>query len=132
MNFRKNISDNLSICLSLACILHCIALPLLIIILPTFSSFWINNENVHVILVILAIPISLFAMTKSLTKHHNYKCIFLGLIIIIFVSCLLQTPTRIENATFINNSILQQKFDKQISKLDNMIKRMDNTLSNIN
>ena len=78
MNFRKNISDNLSICLSLACILHCIALPLLIIILPTFSSFWINNENVHVILVILAIPISLFAMTKSLTKHHNYKCIFLA------------------------------------------------------
>lgn len=62
-------------------------------------------------------------------KH--YKCIFLGLIIIIFVSCLLQTPTRIENATFINNSILQQKFDKQISKLDNMIKRMDNTLNNI-
>ena len=62
---------------------------------------------------------------------NHYKCIFLGLIIIIFVSCLLQTPTCMENATFINNSILQQKFDKQISKLDNMIKRMDNTLSNI-
>ena len=76
--FRKHISDNLSICLSLACILHCIALPLIIVILPSFASFWINNENVHVVLVILAIPISLFAMAKSLTKHHNYKCISLA------------------------------------------------------
>ena len=31
-----------------------------------------------VFLVLLAIPISLFAMSKSLRKHHNYKCIALA------------------------------------------------------
>ena len=76
--FKKQISDKLSICLSLCCILHCIALPLLILMIPSISSFWINDENVHIVLVILAVPISLFAMGKSLRVHHNYKCISLA------------------------------------------------------
>ena len=78
IHFKKQIGDKLSICLSLCCILHCIALPVLILIIPSISSFWINDENVHIVLVILAVPISLFAMGKSLRVHHNYKCILLA------------------------------------------------------
>ena len=36
------------------------------------------DESVHVVLVMLAVPISLFAMGISLRKHHNYKCIALA------------------------------------------------------
>ena len=77
---KKQFSDKLSICLSLCCILHCIALPVIILMIPSFASLWINNEKVHVILVLLAVPISLFAMAKSLRIHHNYKCIGLAVI----------------------------------------------------
>ena len=77
---KKQFSDKLSICLSLCCILHCIALPVIILMIPSFASLWINNEKVHVILVLFAIPISLFAMAKSLRVHHNYKCISLAVI----------------------------------------------------
>jgi len=77
---KKQFSDKLSICLSLCCILHCIALPAIILIIPSFASLWINNEKVHVILVLFAVPISLFAMAKSLRIHHNYKCISLAVI----------------------------------------------------
>ena len=77
---KKQFSDKLSICLSLCCILHCIALPVIILMIPSFASLWINNEKVHVILVLLAVPISLFAMAKSLRVHHNYKCISLAVI----------------------------------------------------
>ena len=77
---KKQFSDKLSICLSLCCILHCIALPAIILMIPSFASLWINNEKVHVILVLLAVPISLFAMAKSLRVHHNYKCISLAVI----------------------------------------------------
>ena len=48
--------------------------------IPSFASLWINNETVHVILVLFAVPISLFAMAKSLRIHHNYKCISLAVI----------------------------------------------------
>ena len=48
--------------------------------IPSFVSSWINNEKVHVILVLFAVPISLFAMAKSLRVHHNYKCISLAVI----------------------------------------------------
>ena len=77
---RKQFSDKLSICLSLCCILHCIALPVVILMIPSLASLWINNEKVHVILVLFAVPISLFAMAKSLRVHHNYKCINLAVI----------------------------------------------------
>ena len=77
---KKQFSDKLSICLSLCCILHCIALPVIILMIPSFASLWINNEKVHVILVLFAVPISLFAMAKSLRVHHNYKCISLATI----------------------------------------------------
>ena len=81
MNFtqvKKQFSDKLSICLSVCCILHCIALPFLVLLIPSVASFWINDESVHIVLVILAVPISLFAMGISLRKHHNYKCIALA------------------------------------------------------
>ena len=77
---KKQFSDKLSICLSLCCILHCIALPVIILMIPSFASLWINNEKVHIILVLFAVPISLFAMAKSLRVHHNYKCISLAVI----------------------------------------------------
>ena len=77
---KKQFSDKLSICLSLCCILHCIALPAIILMIPSFASLWINDEKVHVILVLFAVPISLFAMAKSLRVHHNYKCISLAII----------------------------------------------------
>ena len=77
---KKQFSDKLSICLSLCCILHCIALPAIILMIPSFASLWINNEKVHVILVLFAVPISLFAMAKSLRIHHNYTCISLATI----------------------------------------------------
>jgi len=77
---KKQFSDKLSICLSVCCILHCIALPFIIIMIPSVASLWINDESVHVLLVLMAIPISLFAMGISLRKHHNYKCIALALI----------------------------------------------------
>ena len=77
---KKQFSDKLSICLSLCCILHCIALPVIILMIPSFASLWINNEKVHVILVLFAVPISLFAMAKSLRIRHNYKFISLAVI----------------------------------------------------
>lgn len=76
----KNITDKFSICLSMCCIMNCLALPILTVLLPSISSLWINDEIVHVYLVLLAIPISLFAMVKSLKVHHNYKCISLAVI----------------------------------------------------
>ena len=76
----RNITDKFSICLSMCCIMHCLALPALILILPSISTLWINDEQVHVYLVLLAIPISLFAMAKSLKIHNNYKCIALAVI----------------------------------------------------
>ena len=77
--FSKDyITDKLSICLSLFCILHCIVLPVVIILIPSISSFLINDENVRIFLVLLAVPISLFAMLKLLKKYNNFKCISLA------------------------------------------------------
>jgi len=45
---------------------------------PSISSLWINNEQFHLYIVILAIPFSFFAMFKNLKKHNNLKCIIMA------------------------------------------------------
>ena len=35
-----------------------LTLPAIILMIPSFASLWINNEKVHVILVLFAVPIS--------------------------------------------------------------------------
>ena len=48
MNSMKFFSDKLAIGLSLTCAIHCIALPFLLIGLPSFAALNLDNEAFHV------------------------------------------------------------------------------------
>lgn len=56
--------DATAVCLSLACLVHCLALPLLVTALPIVGSL-AENELVHRLLVLLALPVSLWALVRG-------------------------------------------------------------------
>lgn len=56
--------------LSTLCILHCLAIPLLISVLALSIPFR-ENETVHVILVLTAAPATLWVMYRSLQRGHH-------------------------------------------------------------
>jgi predicted neutral ceramidase superfamily lipid hydrolase len=56
--------DIASMSLSGLCVIHCLALPFVIVALP-FLGIFANNDWVHPILVIIAAPLSLWAIISS-------------------------------------------------------------------
>ena len=79
MNSIQTIADKTAIGLSLACTLHCVALPLLVVSLPAATALNLTDEAFHLWMLIAVIPISLFSLTMGCKKHKNYSVMLLGL-----------------------------------------------------
>ncbi len=86
MNKLVDIGDKTAICLSLLCVLHCIALPLLLILLPAASSIaFLDDEKFHLWLVFAVAPISIFAVAMAYKHHRQVKIMMINIIGIFFL-----------------------------------------------
>lgn len=56
--------DAIALTLSGACLMHCLVLPFAAVLFPVFASA-AQAEWVHFVLVALALPISIYALTKA-------------------------------------------------------------------
>jgi len=77
----KNIialSDKLAISLSFLCTIHCLALPLLLVMLPSLAALPLADEAFHLWMVIAVIPVSAYALTMGCTKHKRYHLLLIG------------------------------------------------------
>jgi hypothetical protein len=69
--------DKVSIGLSLLCSLQCLAIPLLVVFLPTVS--FLSGEGLHNILLVLVLPISGYALTLGYKQHQNVTVLLIGI-----------------------------------------------------
>ena len=70
--------DGLAISLSLLCAIHCLFVPSFIILAPSFLSISFNNEFIHYLILVLAIPISIYALSIGYRAHKNLSMVFIG------------------------------------------------------
>ena len=85
--FLKNIYyDKFAIGLSLLCTLHCLALPLLMLLLPTVSAVFLADEGFHSYMVMMVLPISSFALWVGYKQHHSFKILLQGVTGLIILS----------------------------------------------
>ena len=73
MNNIESYTNNLAIGLSSFCVMHCLATPLLIVLLPSFMATQLESEAVHAWLLIGVIPTSLFSLFMGCRKHKSYR-----------------------------------------------------------
>lgn len=83
--------NRLGIVLSTACVLQCIAVPVLVTLTPTVAVLSAVHHSLHPLLVMLAIPVSLFAFLLGHRRHRSIipllisipglLCLMLGLIL---------------------------------------------------
>ena len=66
-----NVISRISIFLSSLCVLHCLATPFILIMLPALSAFF--SETVELILVLSVIPLSLAGFFPTWQRHKNYR-----------------------------------------------------------
>lgn len=121
----SQIWDAMAVGLSGLCIVHCLALPLLVLALPMLGSLS-ENEWVHRLLIGAALPVSLLAVTRS-GQWHRWDVALPGLLGLIllgiaaFVSRLevYEVPMSVVGATFLAFAHLRNgRFGHRHSKVD--------------
>jgi hypothetical protein len=71
--------DRFSIGLSALCLLHCLAIPLLVSITPVIATFAFADESFHLALIALVVPTSALALGLGCRKHRGLRVLALGL-----------------------------------------------------
>ncbi|MEO0412101.1 MAG: MerC domain-containing protein [Pseudomonadota bacterium] len=74
--------DKMAVFLSVLCIVHCLAIPLLLVVFPTALTGAAHTDMTHYVLFIAAFPLSVFAMFYGYRTHKRarYSLVaFLGL-----------------------------------------------------
>jgi hypothetical protein len=68
---RPRFADMLGIGLSLTCLIHCLALPLLILFAPALGTWIAMPEWVHAAILMLALPAATLAMKDGWRRHRR-------------------------------------------------------------
>ena len=71
--------DRSAIGLSFLCVLHCLAVPLTLILVPSLAALPIADERIHLLLVLLVLPTSTVALTLGCRQHGLKHILFWGL-----------------------------------------------------
>ena len=68
--------DKTAIAFSSLCVLHCLALPLLTVLLPTLAILPFDQELFHLAMVACVLPTSIYAITMGCKKHKKLSIAF--------------------------------------------------------
>ena len=68
---RPRLADLTGLALSLTCLLHCLALPLLLLLAPALSRWVALPEGVHAVILLLALPAAAIAMRDGWRRHRR-------------------------------------------------------------
>ena len=89
MNKLQSLSDKSAIGLSLLCTIHCLAMPLALVLLPSIAGLPLADETFHYWMLIAVLPVSAYALTMGCKKHQRYRLLFVGgvgLFILVFAA----------------------------------------------
>jgi len=68
---RPRLADLTGLVLSFTCLIHCLALPLLLLIAPALSRWIALPEGVHAAILLLALPAAAIAMRDGWRRHRR-------------------------------------------------------------
>ncbi|AKE52037.1 MerC domain-containing protein [Kangiella geojedonensis] len=80
MQNPQPISDKIAISLSLACAVHCLITPFLLVAMPSLAVLGLGDELFHKTMAILVIPTSIISLTIGCKTHKKYRLLMLSFI----------------------------------------------------
>lgn len=79
MEQTQSLGDKLAIGLSALCVIHCLAMPVLLIILPTLGAILADgHELFHQVILFFVLPVGLFALIAGYLHHHTRTVLISG------------------------------------------------------
>lgn len=79
----SNIFARISILLSSLCVVHCLATPFVLLLLPALATFF--SETFERILVLSVVPLSFAGFVPTWLRHKNYRLMLFYVISIILI-----------------------------------------------
>ena len=71
--------DRFAILISGVCLLHCLSIPLALLLGPTMGTWLLDTEtDVHWILLAIAVPVSIWALSRGYRKSRNRLTLAMG------------------------------------------------------
>ena len=100
------ISDKFAMSFSAMCMIHCLFAPSLIILSYSSLALTVESELIHKTILLLTIPVSIFAISLGYKNHPNNSIIYTGIAgLTILISALLIEESIGENAGLILTTI---------------------------
>lgn len=75
---RQVCLDTAAVLLSGACILHCLALPIAIGVLPALHIGFLEEPIFHILMILFVLPVSLLALTLGCRRHKDRRTLIQG------------------------------------------------------
>ena len=95
-------SDKFAMSFSAICMIHCLFAPSLIILSYSSLALTVESELIHKAILLLTIPVSIFAISLGYKNHSNNSIIYTGIAgLTILISALLIGESIDENAELI-------------------------------
>ena len=95
-------SDKFAMSFSAICMIHCLFAPSLIILSYSSLALTVESELIHKAILLLTIPVSIFAISLGYKNHSNNAIIYTGIAgLTILISALLIGESIGENAELI-------------------------------
>ena len=95
-------SDKFAISFSAICMIHCLFAPSLIVLSYSSLALTLESELIHKAILLLTIPVSIFAISLGYKNHSNNSIIYTGIAgLTILISALLIGESIGENAELI-------------------------------
>tara|TARA_B110000003_G_scaffold85470_1_gene87481 strand:+ start:1741 stop:2172 length:432 start_codon:yes stop_codon:yes gene_type:complete len=73
-------TDKLAMTLSIVCVAHCFFVPSFLILTSGIHSFSLDNEFIHKLIVLLAVPVSIYALTTGYKNHNTISFLPVGIL----------------------------------------------------
>ena len=80
MKVMQEFSDKTAISLSMICLIHCLVFPSFLVILSGYFTLSYENELVHYLLLLIAIPLSFYALVNGARNHSNFMYLMMGIV----------------------------------------------------
>ena len=101
--------ERTAVCASFACLVHCLALPILLAALPALSSALPVPESFHTGMIVLAVPASSVALWSGRAHHRRLWPLLAGLVglsllvigAFVFGESAAETPVTVSGSLFL-------------------------------
>ncbi len=70
--------DKTAISISALCVMHCLLVPVALILIPAFSVLPLADEKFHQLLIVLVLPVSVVALWMGCNKHRHWPVLVWG------------------------------------------------------